>query len=403
MITSADGAESSPTSGSHSSSTGAVAPPTSTAEGSAGSTGTTDFGSSTTIATTAVSASEGTTVDATGTGTTMDATGTTMDGTTDSFPDGTSGGGGEPPKAPDNATDENLLVALVGDQGTGSPAKAVYELMLAEQADLVILLGDYDYDDDPATWEAEMNAALPAEFPVFGLVGNHDVKEWSSYQAVLEQRLAQIPGAVCEGDLGVQSSCVYRGLHFVLSGLGTVGSDADHEAYIADALAVDDSLWSLCALHKNMRDLQAGDKPDDLTWEALQSCQAHGAIIAMGHEHSYARTRTLTDIGDKAAGHGAVGDPALLEVGPGSTFSVCSGLGGRSIRAYESLHDDETWWGSIYSSNRRFTNGLEVDDFEAAPGVLFLRFNVGGVPGAAHGYFKNVAGEIVDEFDVVHE
>lgn len=348
----------------------------------------------------------GATSDADPSGETADITGsdTTAGREPGPAPGDTNGGGeGEPPDVPDNATDVDLLVALVGDQGTGSNAKAVYELMLGEGADLVILLGDYDYEDDPDKWAEEMTAVLGDSFPVFGVIGNHDVKEWSGYQAVLEQRLQNIPGASCEGDLGVRSSCTYRGLHFVLSGLGVKGSDADHEAHIADALAADDSLWSLCVMHKNMRDLQAGDKPDDLTWPALQSCQADGSIIVMGHEHSYARTRTLTDIGDHDAGHGAVGDPELLEVGPGSTFSACSGLGGKSIRAYESLHDDDTWWGTLYTSDRYVKNGVEVDDFAAEDGALFVRFHVDGDPGAAHGYFKNVAGDIIDEFEIVHD
>lgn len=311
-------------------------------------------------------------------------------------------GEGDGMAPPDGATDEDLLVALVGDQGAGADTKAVYALMVAEAADMVILLGDFDYEDDPALWASEMNEVLGDDFPVFGVIGNHDVDAWSGYRAVLEQRLQDTPGAACEGELGVAASCTYRGLHFVLSGLGVEGSDADHEAHIAGALAADASLWSLCAVHKNMRDLQAGDKPDDLTWAALQTCQDAGAIVAMAHEHSYARTRTLTAIGDAAAGHGAVGDPGLLAVGPGSTFSVCSGLGGKSIRGYEDLHDDDTWWATLYTADRYVENGEEVDDFTADHGVLFIRFHVDGDPAAARGYFKNIAGETIDEFDVLH-
>lgn len=418
-ITSAEGAETLPTTTASSTTTMDV-PPTGT--GGEGSTLTGEASEDTTLTTMALTGG----VESSGPGTTSAGSGEPgTTGDVDPGPGGTTGGdtsgtttdggpapmqpgpgedgGGMPPDVPDNATDEDLLVALVGDQGTGSDTEAVYALMLAEGADMVILLGDFDYTSDPETWAAEMTGVLGDSFPVFAVIGNHDVAAWSGYQAVLEQRLQAIPGAACDGDLGVKTSCTYRGLHFVLSGLGTKGSDADHEAHIAGALAADDSLWSLCVMHKNMQDLQAGDKPDDLTWAALKTCQDAGAIVMMGHEHSYARTRTLTDIGNKDAGHGAVGDPALLTVGPGSTFTAVSGLGGKSIRGYESLHDGDTWWGTLYTADYYNNNGVEVDDFEAAAGVLFIRFHVDGDPAAARGYFKNIAGETIDEFDIVHK
>jgi len=319
----------------------------------------------------------------------------------------TSGGTGVPPMGEDspklpNAPDENLLVALVGDMGSGAGPKAVYQRVLDEGADFLIILGDLDYGDDPDQWVNDMDGVLGDKFPVFGVIGNHDVSEWSGYQAKFEDRLAKIPGAACTGDLGVDSSCTYRGLHFVLSGIGTIGSDAKHEAYIADALAADENLWSLCVWHKNMRDLQAGDKTDDVGWTAFQHCQQDGAPVVMGHEHSYARTRAMTDLGNKGNGHGATGLLDLIEIGQGRIFTVVSGLGGKSIRGYEAaLHKNDTWWATLYASDYLRQNGVEKQDFEAEDGVLFMRFNVDGDAKTAHGYFKTVTGEVIDEFDVV--
>jgi hypothetical protein len=318
--------------------------------------------------------------------------------------EGTTGGPGmgDAPPPPTNAPDENLLVALVGDMGAGSAPKAVYQRVLDEGADLLIVLGDFDYGDDPAQFFKDMEGVLGGTFPVFGVIGNHDVAEWDGYQSGLKARLAKVQGAACTGDLGVDSSCKYRGLHFVLSGVGTIGTKAKHEQYIADALAADDSLWSLCIWHKNMRDLQAGDKSDDVGWPAFKHCQKEGAPIVMGHEHSYARTRALTDIGNKGNGHGATGLPELLEVGPGRTFTVVSGLGGKSIRAYEdALHKDDQWWATLYASDYHRQNGVEKPGASGEDGVLFMRFNVDGDAASAHGYFKTVKGEVIDEFDVV--
>jgi len=325
-------------------------------------------------------------------------------GTTAEEPDATTGAGGDNGDAPKNAPDANLLVALVGDMGEGSGPQAVYQRVLDEGADFLIILGDFDYGDSPAQWSKDMNAVLGDSFPVFGVIGNHDVKAWDGYQALLKERLAKIPGAECTGDLGVDSSCKYRGLHFVLSGVGTTGSKAMHETYLADALAADDSLWSLCIWHKNMRDLQAGDKSDDVGWKAFQICQQDGSPIVMGHEHSYARTVALTDVGNKANGHGASGSSELIEIGPGRTFTTVSGLGGKSIRAYEkALHQADSWWATLYASDYHRKNGVEKQDAGADDGVLFMRFTVDGDPKAAHGYFKTVGGELIDEFDVVRK
>jgi hypothetical protein len=304
---------------------------------------------------------------------------------------------------PGSEPEADLLVALMGDQGSGSDTKAVYQLIKEEGADFLIIAGDFDYKSNPGAWEKEMNAVLGADYPVFGAIGNHDVKSWSGYQSRFEKRLEKITGASCSGDLGVDSSCTYKGLHFVLSGLGTIGSKSKHEKYLEQALTADESLWSLCVWHKNQRDLQAGDKKDEIGWTGPQICQTHGAIIVMAHEHSYARTMTVTDLGNKNDGHGAVGMPELLEVGPGSTFSVVSGLGGKGARAYDKMHDKQKWWASIYASNYHLMNGVKMKGSGADSGAMFIRFHVDGDPNKATGYFKNIQGETIDEFDIVRK
>lgn len=304
--------------------------------------------------------------------------------------------------AEDNGPSAELVVAMVGDMGKGDDGQAVYQRVLDEGADLLIILGDFS--DSPNTWSEKMSAMFGDSFPIFGVIGNHDGNAWRGYQSKLAERLAKVPGVVCTGELGVAASCTYRGLHVVLSGIGTVGSRADHEKYIAHALAVDASPWSLCVWHRNQRDLQAGDKSDDVGWPAFKSCQDDGSLIVMGHEHSYARTRTLTEIGNKDHGHGAIGRPELLGVGPGRTFTAVSGLGGKSIRQFDaSLHKDDTWWATLFTSDYYRRNGVEIEDFTADYGVLFMRFNVNGAPSVARGYFKTIRGETIDEFEVIRE
>ena len=298
------------------------------------------------------------------------------------------------------ATDENLRVAFFGDHGLSLWSLANLQLIRAEQADFLVVLGDFDYDDAPPVWNNLLEMGLGADFPVFAAVGNHDVEAWDGYQQILRDRVNAIPGADCQGELGVQASCYYRGLFFLLSGVGTLGDG--HEAFLESELAETDAIWKICAWHKNQNDMQLGEKGDEVGWGAYQACMNGGAIIATGHEHSYGRTMTLTELGDAAADHGAVGDPTLMEVGPGKTFVFVSGLGGASIRAYiPELHDDDTWWAAYYTDDRWLkTDGLVTDKYQAEGGVLFIDFHVDGDPYKARGYFKNVNGELIDEFEI---
>lgn len=323
--------------------------------------------------------------------------------TTEPDPGSTTGPEPGPSPKPDPGTQKGeVLVALAGDMGSGSKPRSVYKLVLAEKADFLIIPGDFDYKSSPSTFESDMIAVLGTDYPVFATIGNHDTGKWKEYQTGFLKRLAKVPDAVCTGELGVDASCTYLGVHFVLSGIATTGSKGPHEDYIAKALASDSSPWSLCVWHKNQTALQAGDKPSDVGWTAFQHCQKDGAIVVMGHEHSYARTRTLTDVGN--GDHGATGMPDLVEVGPGRTFSVVTGLGGKSIRAWSAnLHKNDTWWGTVYTSDYWRKNGLEMKKSSADQGALFIRFNVGGDPSAAEGYFKTVDGDIIDEFDIVHK
>ncbi len=131
-----------------------------------------------------------------------------------------------------------LKVAFIGDQGRGSAAMAVLNLIASEGAHLVLHQGDFDYHDDPSGWDAMITGVLGADFPYFASVGNHDTDAWSGsngYQSKLVARLNRLPpGDVsCSGDLGVQSACTYKGLFFILSGVGTILKNADNASHIA--------------------------------------------------------------------------------------------------------------------------------------------------------------------------
>ena len=132
--------------------------------------------------------------------------------------------------------------------------------------------------------------------------------------------------------------------------------------------------------------------------ELLERCMAEGAMISTGHEHSYSRTLTLTNVGDRGAAHGATGVFGTVELGAGRTFVAVSGLAGASTRDYDATqHDDDTWWASYYSANKWLKNGL-VEPGSGTSGALFVRFHVAGDARRGEAYFKDVNGRIVDQF-----
>ncbi|WP_437336458.1 DNRLRE domain-containing protein [Sorangium sp. So ce394] len=309
-----------------------------------------------------------------------------------------------------SSTDPELLIAFIGDQGNNGNADAVLQLIEDEGAAATIHNGDFDYADNPAAWENRINSVLGPNYPYFAIIGNHDAAAWggsSGYASYIQARHARVPDMNCTGELGVKATCNFRGLFIVQSCIGTgelrstcAANAADQVSFIQDALANDSSIWSVCAWHKNQHDMQVGGKSNEVGWSAYQACMNAGAIVATGHEHSYSRTLTLTDVGNASTGHGKTGAFNLVELGPNRNFVFVSGLGGVGIRDYEAAsHDDDTWWSSYYASNKWVKNGTLMSG-TADYGALFIRFNVGGDPKRATAYFKDVDGRLADEFTI---
>ena len=327
----------------------------------------------------------------------------------------------------------DLKVAFIGDSGYGPRTDRVLELIRREGAHLVLHQGDLGYDEGnlktPVNWHSGVERILDAaveggRFPYLYSVGNHDVRHWRQknppgYGQILQERVDGTPGLECTGDLGVKSSCTYQGLFLVLSGVGSMGQG--HRQYLSESLQEgEDFLWRIASWHKNQQDMQAGGKRDDTGWGVYRDCQEAGAIIATGHEHSYSRSYTLTDLGNEEAGHGATGSPERMVLGKDKTFVLVSGLGGKGGRDYHcEQHEDDTWWASVFARNYWLANGVVKEKNcttmdpdgkqyartvrEYADGALFITFNPGGQTHLARGEFLTVEGERIDEFEIVNE
>ena len=310
-------------------------------------------------------------------------------------------------------TDANLRVAFIGDQGINPDAVAVLNLIKNEGTHMVLHQGDLDYTKNPVTnqmtpdpdaWDRMISDVLGDDFPYFATIGEHDVM-WNEYQQKLHDRLKKNSDVECIGDLGVKSSCTYKGLFFIQLNPELIDHtivDTEHNSFIEEQLKNDDHMWRICSWSKNMNSMQLGDhqnhpyQGDEVGWEVYEDCKNGGAIIATAHEHSYSRTKTLIDIENQIV-DAQWFEPDRLKVEDNATFVFVSGLGGKSIRDQDRClpisypYGCNGEWANIYTS-----------DQSATFGALFCTFNVGGQPNKAYCYFKNIDGEIIDEFTITN-
>ncbi|KAJ3213734.1 NADPH-cytochrome P450 reductase [Dinochytrium kinnereticum] len=219
-------------------------------------------------------------------------------------------------------------------------------------------------------------------FPVFGVVGNHDIVKWYSpggYRDRFSGWLRRMPDADCYGEYGVN-------MIFILSGVGTLGTS--HADFIHQTLHHYAHVpFRICIWHKNQRNYQTGDKQDETGYEVYETCRRHGAWVVTAHEHSYERSFEMLDFERGVIAPGVVRED--VSVKPGRSFAVVSGLGGDSIRRWNGGLERMPWWAATAAA-----------DNNATYGALFCTFNPSGKIGHAACFFRDLNGKIHDKFKV---
>ena len=250
-------------------------------------------------------------------------------------------------------------------------------LVKSEQAAALLIQGDMSYSANPTDWWTVTEEVLGTSFPVFISRGNHDDSSWSGY---LPKAQAHLGGATREaGAHDANYKTTFRGLVIATIRKGDPGTN------VSRFLQNEAHIWKVCQWHQNQEAMQVGDKSDEMGWDVYDTCRRLGAIVQTGHEHSYSRTKTLTNI---------------------QTQTVDSTAEARPSSASDWAARSSTWSGSgvtafgtrpVVYRRRRLTaatasgHSSTPSNQSATHGAQFITFNAGD-PRRAVGYFKNVSG-----------
>lgn len=273
----------------------------------------------------------------------------------------------------------SIKVAFIGDQGVRSTSESVLSLIASEGTDLLLIQGDLGYDDNTAnTWDSHLTNILGRDFPVLTVVGNHENFEWPLYQRLIQQRIDRIDGLSCSGNTGVKSKCKFGNIEVVqvapaIYEVPGIDAEDDYAAYIRSSFAGSDNGWRICSWHKPHTMMQTGDKTGPSNWDIYDECLNAGAMIALAHDHAYARTYLLRDFRSQSVVHRQ--DEMALQ--SGQSFSFVSGLGGREVRRQSRGGD---YFASIYTADQGATNGALFCTFEEVSASCYFKAIDGAVP-----------------------
>ena len=382
-----------------------------------------------------------------------------------------------------STTDPNFKIAIVGAQQAlsldrdQSEQKRVLDLVRSESAQALILLGDLrqsSCNSDFLSWKLMMEQKLPQNFPIFAVPGRSEWQGncrsevgWEKYRVYLTERLKNMSQVNCVTSPGsIVSKCSIKGLDIFLSGYGSIDGQSDESAarsFFNEALLESESLWKICGWARPRPEMQLGStnaiSDGFVSWVPYELCKNNGAIIISGHEQSYARTKTLSNMQYLVPDSMCQSDTSCRDgkeawVGKGRSFATVVGTGGSCDRRPQlrcldttrfaanlgnSIGNDNCGgragsdiWASVYSSvlpksildsggkMPGFTDPLSSnfelnrvlsyinnpgssctkDAFKSEAGALFMTFNTDNDPKKATAYFKTVSGSIKDQYTI---
>ena len=278
---------------------------------------------------------------------------------------------------PETSNLESVKIAFFGDQSIEDSSKKVLELIKENNVDLIVLLGDFDYKDNPKKFRELYESVYSDSYPLLAVVGNHDVLKWKEYKEWMSE--IEIDNLNCEGEYGEASVCNFGPVSIISSAIGTL--PGEHETFLKNILPRVENSWKICAWHKNHHGYQIGGKNTEVPLDMYQLCADNNALVMTGHEHSYSRSYGIGDVTNFE-----VNDKVSpFDIKKSSIITV-SGLGGHSVR---DIHSDvKDIWASTYSEENN----------NAVAGALICEF----AKTLADCEFINIRGEIIDQFKVTN-
>jgi len=270
-----------------------------------------------------------------------------------------------PIRLPSSGSAAGTRVAFLGDQGISQTStRGVLEMIKEWGADPFVILGDFDYVNSPSRWQQLLDEVLGPDYPILAIGGNHDVPQWNGYRQVIQANMARSGlSQYCTGTLGVDMACNYKGIFFLLNQVGTQGNINNYVTSARNVLQANvGERWKFCGWHKNQHVYQTGDKNDETGYAILDTCRQYGAAVITGHEHSYARSVLMSDYAEQEIVQPIQDEELHLSLG--ESFVVCTGLGGKDIRAWRNGAQNNPWWASCAASNNGVDYGALLCEFE---------------------------------------
>ena len=284
---------------------------------------------------------------------------------------------------------KQVKIAILSDQGLGANSRNVLKMVSDWSPELLLIPGDFDYQDSPQSFIHQITDVMGKDFPVIAAPGNHDILMWFGFDGYRDVLLKQTARSGlkhhCFGDYGINSACLLGDILIIQSGVGTLGTE--HAQYIDKVFSrYFDTPWKICIWHKNQKLLQTGDKQDETGYLVYETCRKHGAMIFTGHEHSYERTHLMSNFETQQI----ASNSSQLDLSPGKSFAAVVGLGGDSIRPWRFGLEKNPWWAAKASLNNNVNYGalmctLGLADSDVYNGKCF---------------FKDISGVVWDNFTI---
>jgi hypothetical protein len=298
-------------------------------------------------------------------------------------------------------TNTKIKIAFTGDQGNTKETHASLEMIKKEKAQAFVVLGDFDYKDNPKLWLNDLNTHLGEDFPVLAVLGNHEEKAADAYIKVVQGKIDQLPKNTCAytstSSIGLNYTCTLGPVFIAFTAPDIAVKEniqvGGHAKFLRNSFAKKNlnstTTWNICAWHKVHEEMQLGNKKDNIQWDIYDACKKAGAYIVQGHDHVYARSKTILDFKTKKV---LEGQDDTVFVNSTSTGVSILGLGGHSIR--KRIRQGDAWWASTYTSEKL---AIESDGKEKnTAGILFCTFD--STLNTAPCYFKTIDGKVKDEF-----